>query len=166
MGKQGEIATKLKQVEVRDTQEREGQRKIKTENTFSVLQEDTEPLREEKKLPQIVKINKDKKKIYKRKGRGRIRKVHRERKGESETRPNTGLPKNYSNKENQNKKSVPLRCKSAKCLLTGGKRKNARTEREKLQSCIKKKRTQMLKKKRRQTRKPSRMSGRRPENIQ
>ena len=58
MGKHGEIDTKPKPVEVRDTQEREEQRRmtkqrnIKTENTFSVLQEeDTEQLREEEKLP-------------------------------------------------------------------------------------------------------------------
>ena len=53
MGTQGEIATKPKPVEERDTQEREGQRitmerNINTENTLNVLQEeDTEPLREE-----------------------------------------------------------------------------------------------------------------------
>ena len=57
MEKQGEIATKPKPVEVRDTQEKDGQgimtkeRNIKTENTFSVLQEDVT----EEKSPQIVK---------------------------------------------------------------------------------------------------------------
>ena len=69
MGK-GEIATKLKPVEVRDTQQKKGQRKItkerniKTENTFSVLKEEvTEPLQEEEETPQIVKTDKDEKNI-------------------------------------------------------------------------------------------------------
>ena len=62
MRKQGEIATKPKLVEVKDSQEREGQRRmtkernIKTENTLSALQEEvTEPLREEEQSHQIVK---------------------------------------------------------------------------------------------------------------
>ena len=88
----------------RDTQERKGQRrmtkerKIKTENTFTVLQkENTEPLQEEKEPPKIIKIDKDEKKICKGKGRKRIRKDHSERKRESEMGPKPGLPKNYSN---------------------------------------------------------------------
>ena len=55
-------------MEEKDIQKREGQRKmtkertIKTESTFSVLQEeDTESLREEEEPPQIVKIDKDEK---------------------------------------------------------------------------------------------------------
>ena len=109
MGKQGGIAIKPKPVQLRDTQEREGQRRmtkernIKTENTFSVLQEeDIKPLRKEKKSPQIVKTEKDEKKIYEGKGRRKIRKAYRERKGECETSPKSGLPKNYSNKGTQN----------------------------------------------------------------
>ena len=48
-------------------------RNIKTENTFSILLEkNTESLREEEKPPQIVKIDKDEKKILEGKGRGRI----------------------------------------------------------------------------------------------
>ena len=53
MGTLGEIATKPKPVEESDTQERERQRRMtkernrKTENTFSILQEEEkEPLRE------------------------------------------------------------------------------------------------------------------------
>ena len=68
------------------------ERNIKTENTFNILQEEgTELLWEKEELTQIVKTDRDEKKIYKRKGRERIRKSHRERKGESETRPNPGL---------------------------------------------------------------------------
>ena len=64
------------------TQKREGQRKmtkkrnIKTENTFSVLQdEDTELILKEEKQHLIDKINKNKKKSFEGKGRGRIRKI-------------------------------------------------------------------------------------------
>ena len=72
MRTQGEITTKPKPVEERDTLERERQRKmtkernLKTENTFSVLQEEyREPSLEEEKPAQIVKIDKDEKKICK-----------------------------------------------------------------------------------------------------
>ena len=69
-------------------------RNIKTENIFSALQkDDTKPLREEEESPQIVKTDKDGKKIYEGKERGRIRKAHRERKGESEAKPNPRLQK-------------------------------------------------------------------------
>ena len=70
---------------------------IKSENTFSVLQEeDTEPLQEEEKPPQIVKIDKNEKKICKGKGRGRIRKAHSERKRKkSKTGPKLENIKNY-----------------------------------------------------------------------
>ena len=109
-------------MEERDTQERERQRKmikernIKTENTFSTLQEeDTESLGEEKEPPQIVKIDIDDKKICEGKRRGRIKKAHSERKGESEMGPKSVLPKNYSNKGTQNKNLVPLRYKSVEC---------------------------------------------------
>ena len=109
-------------MEVRDTQEREGQRRmkkernIKTVNTFTILQEeDIGQFVEEEESTQIVKTDKDEKKIYGRKGKGRIRKVHKERKRASETRPKPGLPINNSYKVTQNKNSVPLKCKSAKC---------------------------------------------------
>ena len=50
------------------------ERNIKTENTFSALQEeDTEPLLEEEEPPQIVKIDKDEKKVSEGKRRERIR---------------------------------------------------------------------------------------------
>ena len=63
---------------------------IKTENTFSILQEeDTESLWEVEESPQVVKTDTDEKKIYEEKWRERIRKVHRE----SKTRPKPGLPK-------------------------------------------------------------------------
>ena len=59
-----------------------------TENTFSILhEEDTELLREEEEPPQIFKIDKDQKKICEGNGRGRIRKAHSDRRGESETGP-------------------------------------------------------------------------------
>ena len=112
-------------MEEKDAQKWEGRRKItkkrkiNTENTFSVLQEeDTESLWEKEEPPKIVKIvkiDKDEKNICKGKGRGKIRKVHNKRKGESETGPKPGLLKNYSNEEIQNKNWAPLRCKSAKC---------------------------------------------------
>ena len=91
------------------------ERNTKTENTFSVLQENTEPLRKEEEPPQIVKIDKDEKKICEGKGRRRIRKAKSERKGESEMGPKPGLPKNNSNEGSQNKNRVLLRSKSAKC---------------------------------------------------
>ena len=59
---------------------------------------------EEEESPRIIKTDKDEKKIYEGKGRGKIRKANRERKGESETRPNPGLPKNYSNEVTQREK--------------------------------------------------------------
>ena len=47
------------------------ERNIKTENTFSVLQEkDTEKLREEEEPLKIFKINKNQKKVIERKGKG------------------------------------------------------------------------------------------------
>ena len=49
--------------------------------------------------------------MYEGKGRERIRKAQKERKGESETRPKLGLLINYSNEVAQNKNSDPLRCK-------------------------------------------------------
>ena len=59
-------------MEARDIQERERQRRmtkersIKTENTFSILQEeDTEPLQEEVDSSQIVKTDKDERKFMK-----------------------------------------------------------------------------------------------------
>ena len=71
MGNRGEIARKLKPVGVRDTQGRAGQRRttkernIKPENTFTVLQEeDTQPSWKEEESLQIVKTDKDEKKIY------------------------------------------------------------------------------------------------------
>ena len=68
MGIQGQIATKPKLAEEKNTQKRERnmtkERNIKTENTLSILQEeDTEPLLEEEEPPSIVKIDKDEKKI-------------------------------------------------------------------------------------------------------
>ena len=53
--------------------------------------------------------------MYEGKRRGRIRNAHRKRKGESEMRLNTGLLKIYSIEGTQNKNSIPLKCKSAKC---------------------------------------------------
>ena len=51
------------------------ERNIKTENTFSEsLEEDTEPLWEEEP-PQIVKVDKGKKKVLEEKRKGRIRKT-------------------------------------------------------------------------------------------
>ena len=76
---------------------------------------ETEPLREEEEPPQIVKINKDEKKICEGKGRGRIRKAQSKSKGESEIGLKPVLPKNYSNKGTQNINFGPLRCKSTKC---------------------------------------------------
>ena len=65
---QGEIATKPKPAELKDTQRREEQRKIseerniKTGNTFSVLQEeDKEPILEEDPPP-IIKVDTNEKK--------------------------------------------------------------------------------------------------------
>ena len=47
------------------------ERSIKTENIFSILQEEvTKPLPEEEELPQIVKRDKDEKKIYEGKKEG------------------------------------------------------------------------------------------------
>ena len=86
MGTQGEIATKPKPMEEIDTQKGEGQRKmtkernIKTENTFSVLQEEvTEALCEEEEPSQIVKIDIDENKICEGKRREIIRKAHSEK---------------------------------------------------------------------------------------
>ena len=77
------------------------ERNIKTENIFSVLQEeDTEPLREGKV-------------------RGTIRKAQSKRKGESETGPKSGLPKKYSKKGTQKMNCGPLRYQSAKCHNEG-----------------------------------------------
>ena len=168
MGTQGEIATKSE----KDTQKRERQRKmtkerhIKTKNTFSVLQEeDTKSLQEEEKPPQIVKVDKDEKKIFERKRRGRKRKSQSKKKGPSEMGPKPGLPKNYSNKRIQNKNRGSLRCKSTKyynmrntyktkkCVelhnklhhSQQGKEKLQELKEKKLQSCIQEKRAQMLK---------------------
>ena len=64
------------------TKKNDWERNIKTKNTFSVLEkEDTEPLWEEEEPLQIVKIDKDEKKVCELKWRGRIRKAHSERKG-------------------------------------------------------------------------------------
>ena len=68
------------------------ERNTKTENIFNVLQEEnTKLLQEEEETPQIVKMNKDEKKVCEGKGRERIIKVQSKRKGESETGPNPGL---------------------------------------------------------------------------
>ena len=76
-------------------------------------EEGTEPLWEEQPPPQIVKIDKDENKVFEGKGRGRIRRAHRERKRKIGPKP--GLPKNYSNEGTQIKNHGPLRCKNAKC---------------------------------------------------
>ena len=112
LGNQGEIATKPKPVEVRDTQEREGHRRLTKEKNrkyFHVLQEDTELLRKEEESPQIVKTNKDEKKIYEGKGRCRIKK----RREKVKQDPTQDYQKTTPNKGSQNENSIMLRCKSA-----------------------------------------------------
>ena len=67
-------------------------RNIKTENTFSVLQEDYQkPILEEEELPPITRIDKVEKKQLKREGKWRfIKYLNEKRKGE--TLPKSGLP--------------------------------------------------------------------------
>ena len=88
-----ENATKLKPVEEKYTQKREGQRKmikernIKTENTISVLkEEDTKPLLEEEELHTIEKIDEIKRGKEKRENKKNQKPKEGRKRNETQTR--------------------------------------------------------------------------------
>ena len=67
--------------------------KERNRKTLSLLQEeDTEPLREEEEPLQIVKIDKDKRKVFEKKEKRENKKNTKRIKGESEIGPKPGLP--------------------------------------------------------------------------
>ena len=82
------------------------ERNIKSENTFCVLlEEDQEPIVEERELPPITKIDKEEKKVIEGRWRGKLRKYLNEKR-RSEIVLKLELPKITSKKGSKPRRNI------------------------------------------------------------